>query len=347
MKINYKLGIFLITSSVVIILLNFCGLHKKKSFLFNRNMNSNLQVEKLREGFNNIGNKHIINSTNNLIVEDVSTFNNDSLMYHTLFLTNILDSTLSSQTKIVIPKSARIAFCNETGLLCIDKLSLFVYTFKSKKYIAFPFQDFNLIKVFSLKNALSKILCLGEQKIGSDYITGFYVIDLDSNKIVFESKAIESNKKPTAIQNILIYSGEFMSNDDLTVSFFCDKFSKIYCFDYNGRLKNEFTTMDNTPKPILVFNSIGFFYKRGFTFLTNNGVIVNNNKAMVFSARTENMKTIVIDFYSLNSNIYLYSCDFYYKQKSCADINFIRSFGNKIYIKFRDRESCIFSYSLN
>lgn len=349
MKLSNKLWQFLIVGSVVIMALNFYKIKEKKPFLFDRIFNSNLVIKSDGKDVSKIGNRHIVNATNNIVVEDSSSraTDSDTVKSHRLYYHNIFDSNYQFKEQILLPVSSSIEFCTEKRMLIINKLNMLIFNIKSKIYKPIAIAGFKVIKVFGLDDSLSNIICLGELKKENDYITGFFVLNSDSNKIGAQSKILEINKRSKAIENILIYDGNFSTNDKEIISYYCNKYSKLYFFDYSGTLSNEITTKDNTPLPSLVQNELGYYYKRGNTFSTNNGVIIRDNKVLVFSSRTENGKEIMIDVYSLKTKAYLYSKEISYKNKNCAEINFIRCYGNKAYIKFSDNESYNFTFSLN
>ncbi len=347
MKISYKLGGFLIISSVLIFFLNFYRNTERKRFLFNRKITDNLKINDGGINLKQLGNKRNINSAINFVVEDSAIKINDSLIIHNLYYHNIMDTNYLSKIKVTLPSSSIIEFANLKNLLIIDKLNLSVYDIEKKINTTLKKINLKVIKAIGLKDNLSKVLCLAERKNYNNYVTSFVVVNLDSNKIENQSKLLESNTESKAIQNILIYDGNFATNNKQGISYYCNKYSQLFFFNDDGILKYEITTMDKTPLPSLVENKSGFYFKRGYTFITNNGVVVYDDKALIFSSRTESNNSLMIDVYSISTNKYLYSKELSIIKENCSNINFIKNYDNKVYIKFRNNKSLSFSFIFN
>ena len=250
--------------------------------------------------------------------------------YNKDFRINILKNI-----KITNPSFKQVSSFDLKNIYFINKFNLYSHSIENDKISKYSFKKLKIIKTYPLNIKLGKLLVLAEFEKNNLFHTGFYIINVFSNEI-FKYRIIETNKESKKVENILIYSGEFSKNNK-TIYYTCSKYSKIYIFNNFGEFLKEIQTKDNTPKPKLVSNEYGFYYKRDNTFNTNNGAFINNNNIYVFSSRTKE-KGIIIDLYSLDSGSYEYSIRFTYKNLTSTDLNYVSFFNKKIFLYFENEQ---------
>jgi hypothetical protein len=318
MKINVKLWMTISVISLIVIFLKNYDFEKDKKYTFDRIIDKNISIkEDIDNRIPKINN--LAKITDKLICNyELSNYDSvKNLCNMNYYDINHFD--LLNKFSFYIPKSAQISYCDSLSVFYIDKYNIFSYTVKDKINKKIELLDFKIYAVLSLDNKSSKLLCFGENKINSTFHTGFYILDLNTNKIIL-SKMIENNINSKISENFLIYSGKFSVNDSKTISYCCDKFSKIFFFNDMGKFTKEIITNDKAPKPKLVTNNESTFYQRGSTYNTNSAVLKNNDTLLIFSSRTVKNNVITIDAYSFKSSKYLFSSELSYNNKKSVHI---------------------------
>lgn len=235
----------------------------------------------------------------------------------------------------ILPTSSYLLFYSSNKMFYSVKFNLFAYDFEVKNSRKININSFKVFNIKSLFNSKTKFLCLGEYPINNKYVTGFYVIDINSEDINL-IKEIQSSEKSMILENFLIYSGDFSSSfQGNDIAYFCDKYSKIYFFDSKGNYVKELNTKENVPLPKILTNDKGDnFYSRGDTWSTNKGVYFNKKKIFVFSGRSEFETDIVIDEYSFESMKYDRSYLLNYNNYSAKSIGNVRAEKDNVIITF-------------
>jgi hypothetical protein len=318
MKINVRLWIVIILFSIVIIVIKNCNFETTKKYTFDRTISKNILIKEIL-------NKKVPQVNNMAKITNKLICNYQLAIYDSL--NNLCNMTYYdsnsfkkwSEFNFYLPKSARISYCDSTTVFYLDKYTLFCYGRKEETTQEIKVLQYKIYNVVRFDSSASKLLFLGEHTINSGFQTGFYILDLNTKEVI-ASKIIAYNNNSKAAENFLIYSGKFSTHDPNTISYCCDKFSKIFFFNPLGEFDKELTTKDNSPKPKLVTNNEAIFYERGETYNTNNAVLKKDDNVLVFSSRTSAKNTMTIDTYSFKSNQYLYSTTVDYKNKKSVDV---------------------------
>ncbi|HEX7868474.1 MAG TPA: hypothetical protein VF455_00025 [Chryseobacterium sp.] len=326
MKNSIVFWLFIIAiSGIVIFFRAFESTVSNKKFLFNRNYTTSISFKKVSE-YDLEGN----NVTTNKGVYNILKTNNGRTMidYKIDFISYY--GKKEDGMKISLPSDYHIDYLDNSSAIMIDNFKLKLYSFKDKKLSLIQIENFKVFSFLPIKNSKGSLLVLGEFKTQkNDYVTGFYTINESNHlKLVY---AIETNKTDLSIDNALIYAGKFTDLEAEKIAYYCDKYSKIFFFK-NGNFTDEFQTDDNSPKAKLLKGPEGTYYKRGDTFTTNNAVFEKDGKLFVFSARTDNVDSIVIDVYDLNFNKYIYSTKIHEGNLTSSDIDFASFEGDLLHI---------------
>ncbi|WP_130735284.1 hypothetical protein [Flavobacterium sp. J27] len=333
MKINVKFWSIIIVFSVVVILIKNNPFEFNKKYIFERTYSDKLKfIEVTEDKIASINN--ITLASSNFVYDyeltSLDTLNNTCKM-------KFYDSKsfdLIQHFDFDLPKSNQISFCDSNNVYCIDKFDLYVYSIKEKKKKKIAV-NLNIYDVVSIGEASKKVLLFGEYKSRHKYQTGFFLLNLETNEMI-ETYIVEEGDTSQILNNSLIYSGNFSKSKD-TISYYCDKYSKIYFFNTNGNFQKEIITKDESPKPKLVSNNNGTYYKRGATFNTNNGLFTMNDDLFIFSSRNEQSNKITVDCYSFSTGKYKFSTSFGCNNKTNVDINFVTKNQNNLIIGFDDK----------
>lgn len=332
MKINLKIWVGVILLSALVIAFRNFDFPSGKKYLVNRmfrETNAKHVPNQFIEGGLDISTLYsdsIIAAFSQRSLND--SMNDCNIRYYDIGSFNALDSF-----GFQLAKTAQLKYCTRNRVYYIDRFGLYGYNPESQVHEKLTAENLKCLNILQV-NANTLIL-FAEEANGSKYTTGYYTIDLDTKKISL-SKLLEDNEVSHAPNNSLIYSGKFKRVDQNSVIYYCDKYSKVYFFDNEGRFVKEFTTADQAPKPQLVSDKHAFYYKRGNTFNVNNSIHVENDKLLAFSCRSEPVKYMIIDIYSLETGKYLSSTKLQYKDWNCPDIISVSKSGRNAIINFQD-----------
>ncbi|MCX8534644.1 hypothetical protein [Chryseobacterium luquanense] len=337
MKNSVVFWLFIIAiSGIVIFFREFESTVSNKKFLFKRNYTTSISLKKVSE-YDLKGN----NVTTNTGVYNILKTSNDSTMINYKIDFMSYYGKKEDGIKISLPSNYHIDYCDNSNAIMIDKFKLKVYSFTYKKLSLIQIDSFKVFSFFPIKNSNGTLLVLGEFKTKkNDYVTGFYTINESSNQLKLVH-AIETNKTDLSIDNALIYAGKFTGLGAEKIAYYCDKYSKIFFFK-NGNFTDEFQTNDNAPKAKLLKGPDGTYYKRGDTFTTNNAVFEKDGKLFVFSARTDNVDSIVMDVYDLKFHKYIFSTKIHEGNLTSSDIDFASLEGDLLHIVSGSK---VFNYS--
>jgi hypothetical protein len=259
----------------------------------------------------------------------------DSSYYHLKAYNQ--DLKMVQTTLLHIPAYANILFTNQNITLFTKLFSFYVHDNHSQINTKINTPGLKIFKAFTLKDQ-NTFLCIGELADGEQFKTGLFIINRQLSKITDVVSILESNATSNAPQNQLRYSGRFVLDADTKqVTYYCDKFSKIYSTDHNGHNFRAFTTKDHAPLPQIVTNlRNNFYYKRGATWGTNHALFSSANNYYIFSSRSPVKDSLVIDVYSKHNFDYLSSFSVFYKGKRSADIDYVCFNHKQLTIVFDD-----------
>lgn len=301
MKNKFLIGIvtFFVAIGFCIFFFNVTDSVTKKKYYFNRKFSNDsvLRFQKKNNKLNEGEYVMYVKSDSCLIERDKKQIDESNVQYKFYFFD--FDFSHNKIKEAILPTSSYLLFYTSNKMFYSIKFNLFTYDFKIKNSRQININFFKVFNIKPLSNSKTKFLCLGEYLIGNKYVTGFYIVDINSQNVNLV-KEIQFSEKSMILENFLIYSGDFSSSfegDD--IAYFCDKFSKIYFFDNTGTYLKELNTKENVPLPKILTNDKGDnFYSRGDTWSTNKAVYLNKKKVFVFSGRSEFETNIVIDEYS-------------------------------------------------
>ncbi|WP_126461459.1 hypothetical protein [Flavobacterium sp. LS1R10] len=340
MKNKFLVGVVTFFTAIIlsVIVLNIFDSSTKKDYFFDRKFvaESPLKFDKKFEKMNSSEYIMYIPSDYSLVERDKMVIDAEKAEYK-FYFSDLVFTKIVTKTAI-LPNFCSIILYDKNRLFYIVKFQLFVYDFETKKSKKIGSNNF---KAFSLKvipNSKTKFLCFGESFENSSYNTGFHIIDIDTNEI-FSTKILQNNDQSEMTKNCLIYSGNFTKTYDKNIiAYACDKYSKIYFFDSNGLFTKELNTNDNVPLPDILTNQKGYnFYSRGGTWATNVGMFMKDGDIFVFSARSDDNNTIIIDQYSYYTLQYVQS----YK------LNYNNLNSKRIMNVFIDKDKIILVFEFN
>jgi len=347
MKNKFLIGtITFFITMFIIILLNTFESETKKHYSFDRRFESNQEILKFEKKSQKLNeNEYVmsINSDNNIVERDIISKEKDYDTYK--FFIRDLNFTNEQINEVKIPKGSNILFCDNTLIIYSNYFKLYKYDLKTNISSEIKLDNLKVNSIIPIANSKTEFLCFAEYKVSDEYITGFYFVDFETKKIKL-SKLLENDKTSSVPKNALIYSGKFAKfQNEKIISYYCDKFSKIYFFNNNGKYLKELTTLDETPKPIITKNQQGFsFYSRKGAWNTNMGMFLKEGKIFVLSASNENYSDIIIDEYLLSDLKYIQSYKINYNNQSTYNVRNVFSTKNSIIIGFEyDYASFIFA----
>jgi len=339
MKINIKIWVGVIIVSALVLLFRNINFQPDKRFRIDRSFQD-----------------YSITEVKNALVEslDATTVFTDSLIC-AFRLTSLDAATNRSDVNLYdinafhplasfsfdLPKTAQIKWCSAEEVLYINRFDLFSYNRTTGKH-----RQLNPVGLACLnvcRTGPNTLLVFAELNKDGRFITGYFALDRTTGTVQL-SKMLEENSQANAAPNSLIYSGKFTRIDAGTMCYYCDKYSKIFFFTGEGRLSRELSTADGAPRPTLVFDNETYFYKRGSTYNVNNAIRVEGKNLLVFSCRSEPVKDMVIDVYSLETGQYLRSTRFNYKNWNCPDIINVSAAGKNTIVNFQ-RGVVLFDFS--
>lgn len=327
-KVNVAIITFLMTMICIVIYLNFSKSDSWKSYSFERKYSNpkNFKFEKEASKMSNDNYLMFIDS-DTLIAESEPLEDKD--IYAFFFKDKNLKNITHFTAKI--PEGSNRLLCNLNEIYFTNKFQLYKYDTKSRTNQLIGIPNFKIISLRTIDFDNKIYLFFGEQKTNNEFITGFYIYNL-KNKTIKISKEISKSSDSKTTINTLEYSGNYkVSKEDNTIIYYCDKYSKIYVFDNMAKYIKTITTKDNVPLPKIISNENGInFYSRDGTYNTNMGVIIKNDKLLVFSASNNNKFKITIDQYSIEQNKYVktYLVDF--KNYRSNDLRNAFLFQNKL-----------------
>lgn len=320
-KIRVGIITFLITILCIIVFFNISRSESIKSYDFERNFSSDkiLSFEFSKE---NMGNDDCIMFTDSdsLIAEcergEINIENNEES-----FNLYLQDKNFKNQSSynIKLPVGSNRLLINLSEVYFTNKFKFYRYDIKSGKSDLINILNFKVISLRTLE--ADKLLIFGEQKIDKKFITGFFIYDKNNNKVKLVKKIVDTENSDTPIKT-LEYSGNYsISENRKNILYYCDKYSEMYVFDEKGNFIKTIQTKDNAPLPKIITNSEGMnFYGRGSTSNTNMGVVIKDDKALVFSASNKEKFKIVIDEYSLTKGEYMKSYKLDYNNQNSVNI---------------------------
>lgn len=307
----------------------------KKTYFFERKFSNN-EILKFERRYDKMdeGEYAMYLRSNNSIVERDKKIIDDKNTEYKFYFSDLSFKKKSTKTTI-LPNICNVIYCDTNRLFYTLKFKLFEYDFETK---IIKDLGLNNLKAFSLKpilNSKNQYLCFGELFENNNYKTGFFVIDIE-NKNIVESKILEINKETAMPKNDLAYSGCFTENYDRSkIIYCCDKYSKIYFFNDKGEFTKELTTNDKSPLPQILKNSNGdSFYSRGATWTNNFGTFIKDDKIFVFSSRSDDKSSIIIDEYSYDKLKYKQSYKLNYNNLNSSSIRNVFIDKDKIIIGF-------------
>jgi hypothetical protein len=347
MKSKFLVGVVTFISTIILIIfsLNIFDSNSKKTYFFNRKF-SNDTLFSFEKNYSKMNKREYVNfiCSDSLFIEqdknDLDLINNSYNIYFS-------DKNLQNKfiTKIILPLNSNFIYCNEKKLYYTLKFKFYEYDFKMKTSNEILLDNFKIRSIKPLINSQTKFICFGEYFEKNCYKSGFYIIDIYSKKII-PSKIVKSSFKTSMPGIALSYSGNFSASwEKSKLVYCCDKYSKIYFFDKNGKYLRELTTNDKIPLPVILTNQKGdSFYSRGGTWASNCGIIIREDLIYVFSARSIEESTIIVDEYSYNTLKYIQSFRIKYNNLNSRSIKNVFFNKNKILITFEfNYASFIFS----
>lgn len=305
MKNKFLIGVItvFVTITICIILLNFSN-PSKKTFYFDRIFSKDtiLTFDKEFKKMNENEYVKYVYSDSLIVEHDVKVI--DEINKEFNFYINDIDFKNKVNKKLILPKNSNVLLCNLNEIYYANNYLLYRFEIETEKSVQIADSK---LKIFSLKtipNSKNKLLCFGEYKVNESFITGFFIVDVNTKQIKI-SKIIEENKETSMPKNALIFAGYFNLNYEKTsLAYTCNKYSKIYLFDKNGFSTNELKTSDNSPLPEILTNENGdSFYSRGATWTTNMGVFFKKDRIFIFSIRAKEDFKLIIDEYSIKNLI--------------------------------------------
>ena len=331
MKINIKFWAAVIIISLAVIAFRNINFSLNKKHLVSRSYTANSAVEVKHPLVNSLGVTTIYSDS--LVCSYSVEGLNDSVDNCTIRYYGLQDLQPAGVHRFPMPKSAQLKYAAGAQVYYIDRFNLYEYDLLNGRLRKLHGPDFKCLNVARTDG--SSLVLFGERATGQKFVSGYYALHLQNGSLTL-SKQLEENAQTYAAENSLIYSGKFTRLDAGTTSYYCDKYSKIFFFDNAGRYVRELETQDRAPKPELVSNGQAFFYKRGSTFNVNNGIHREGDKLLVFSCRSEPVKDIIIDLYSLQSGSYLYSTRLHHNDWNCPDIISVSNAGKNAIVNFQD-----------
>lgn len=224
--------------------------------------------------------------------------------------------------KIKLQNNAILAFVDGDALYYRHLLNFYRYDFKERKYKRLNNEQTTIFDFILINEHLA--LCLGNVKSQSKNVFSFFTLDFETGEINDISKVLQTSEENLMIENSLKYAGEFVKNGNI-VSYTFDFYGKIMVFDKAGKLSSQIVTIDKIDVPEISHYFDTYTYKRGTTYFTNSGTLINGNNLFTFSCRPNDMDYLIIDRYELNSGVYKESFKLYYQGKKSSDINYISS----------------------
>jgi hypothetical protein len=330
MKINIKVWVGIIILSAIVIFSRGFSSQPGKKFLFDRTFVKNSIARIDNPTVAGLDVTSITTDSITCSYIQISNANGTSL-YDVRYYDNI-NFALVDSFQLRLPQTAQIKNCTPGQVYYIDRFNLYLYDLAENSHEKISPANFKCLNIASVKP--NTLLLFGEDSVGPIFRSGYFTLDLASGSIA-PSKIIEENAFTSAAPNSLIYSGKFTRVGKNSMSYYCDKYSRIFFFDNNGKFVREFITRDKTPKPQLVQNNVAFYYKRGSTFNVNNGIHVENDKLLTFSCRSEPVSYMIIDIYSLESGKYLSSTKLHNKDWNCPDVISVSNAGKNTIINFQ------------
>lgn len=330
MKINIKIWLGIILISALVIFIRAFAVPQGKEYLFERTFVNN-SITRIDNP--TVAKMEVTSLTTDSITCSYSfTGSADNANEYEVRYYDNIDFGLVDSFRVTIPKTAQIKNCTPDNLYYIDHFNLYIYEIVKKTHSKVNPANFKCLNLYSANPDV--LLLFGEDSTGSSFRSGYFTLNL-MNGNFSPAKIIEENASTSAAPNSLIYSGKFTRTGENSIAYYCDKYSKIFFFDDNGKFVREFTTKDNTPKPELVQNDLAFFYKRGSTYNVNNGIYVEKDKLLVFSCRSASVNYMIIDIYSFESGKYLGSTKLKNKDWNSIDIISVSRAGKNSIINFQ------------
>lgn len=336
MKNKFLIGILTFFAAIFtsIVILNFTNSSLNKSYYFDRKFSGTHILE-----FVNDHDKLDKNSTYELCYSntEISEGNQNLLSDVMEYKLSFSDCSFSNIKKNIlkIPIKSNIFMVEKNYVVYslnsrLHQLNLNTYT-----TIISSINKIDISFLISLKNLPNKYLFFGEVFQDSNYKTGFFILDMLTNKIT-PSKVLNLDSEKFNPEIIAMHSGVFQRLNDNSISYTCDKNPNVFLFNTFGLFVNELITNDDTPMPKIIKNSNGdCYFSRDGLGSTNSGIFINKKNIFVFSMASNFKDKIIIDQYSKANNKYIQSFKLNYKNRCNTNIVNIFIEDNLIVLKFK------------
>uniref|UniRef100_UPI003750E524 hypothetical protein n=1 Tax=Flavobacterium sp. TaxID=239 RepID=UPI003750E524 len=208
------------------------------------------------------------------------------------------------------------------------------YDIINKNIIETKIKNVDISFLISLDNVSNKYLFFGEIFRNNSYKSGFFILDILENKIL-DSKILQTNAKSYKPETVVEHCGYFQKAEINSISYTCDKNSKIFIFNGKGLFLNELNTNDNTSLPKVIKNANNeCYYSRAGLKFTNAGLFMADNNIYVFSMASKEKDKIIIDQYSKLNMKYIQSFKLNYNNYCSSDIVNVYIKQDMIILKF-------------
>ncbi len=252
--------------------------------------------------------------------------NKDNLLYN-YELTFIDDYSFNpiKTEKLGIPNNSILEFADENKVFYRHQLNFYTYEFSNQSIKRINNDQTTIFKFWPLNE--TSALCLGNisEPDSEQNDFGFFIYDFEKQVVLDKQKVLHRSKENNSLRNYLKYIGDFDINGDL-ISYNYDFYGKLVFFDSSkGEFRFEITTIDKVQPPQIAYFADTYTYKRGWTFFSNSGCFVRDDKLYVFSCRPNDLSKIIIDSYSIETKGYLQSYQVDFQNKNSSEIKFVSS----------------------
>lgn len=338
MKNKFLVAVLTVFGTVLlyVMVLNIFDSKDKKTFLFNRNFSRNENILSFDKQFDRMNKEEFVKylySDGWVVEHDKVNIDNKNNGY-TLYFSDYAFKKKKTK-KVILPVSSNILLCNANELYFTHNFLFYKYDFQSDTIIPITIKGLKVFAVRSIPESHGKLICFGELLGKTGFKSGFFTIDIAQNAVA-DALILETTPETSMPKNALAYSGSFTTDfENHEIAYTCDKYSRIFFFDKNGKYKATLKTKDNTPLPEILTNQQGdSFYSRGGTWSSNMGTFLKGDKIFVFSARSKEDTRMTLDEYSLKSLKYVGSYKINYNNLDSKSIRNIFIQKDKVLIGF-------------
>jgi hypothetical protein len=337
MKNKLLVGVitFFATIFLMILFLNIFDSDSKKEYSFDRKFN-NKSILKFENSYLKTNeNEHVafLKSDNYIVERDkkvIDTINESNTFYFEDF-----NFKNKQRIEAILPIGSNILYCDLNKVIFTKRFSLFQYDFKTKITKQIDFKGLKVNTIKPIKNSETTFLCFAEYHQDNRYNTAFYIIDFKTKQIEL-SKELETTDYDDFLSNSLRYIGKFIAiKEKNIIGYYCEKYSKIFFFNDDGKFIKELQTSDRVPLPKIAKNSQGNrFYSQDGTWYSNLGIFMKDDKIYVFSQATKEKDFMTIDQYSWDQLEYIQSYKLSYKNINSGGIYNLHLDKNRVIICF-------------